>query len=99
MTDRQPLTPWAIQDRLEKRIRARKEVRLTWETAFVLLEALRAYLANPRRDKIAAIICMRQHVKRAPCPQLCRRCRETAWELKCLFRGEVNPFGDSDDDR
>ncbi|MCX5495798.1 hypothetical protein OSH11_13875 [Kaistia dalseonensis] len=98
-SERRSLTPWAIRDRLERLVSAKKEVRLHWETAFVLLEALRAYIANPKRDKIAAIICMRQHVARAPCEPLCRRCLETAYELKQLFRGEINPFGDEEEPR
>lgn len=89
-----PLSPWAVLSRLEQRVSQQKEVRLRPETALLLLQALRAYLANPKRDDIAAIMCMRHHVKRTPCQPLCRRCRETAWELKCLMRGEPNPFGD-----
>jgi len=92
-----PLSPWAVLSRLEQRVSQQKEVRLTPATAALLLQALRAYLANPRRDEIAAIMCMRHNIKRQPCQPLCRRCRETAWELKCLMRGEINPFGDGDD--
>ncbi len=94
MTTGRPLSPWAILSRLEQRVRQQKEVRLTPETALLLLQALRAYLANPKRDDIAAIMCMRHNIKREPCQPLCRRCRETAWELKCLMRGEEKPFGD-----
>lgn len=80
MTKGRPLSPWAILSRLEQRVRQQKEVRLTPETALLLLQALRAYLANPKRDDIAAIMCMRHNIKREPCQPLCRRCRETAWE-------------------
>jgi hypothetical protein len=94
MSKGRPLSPWAVLSRLEQRVSQQKEVRLTPDTAQLLLQALRAYLANPKRDDIAAIMCMRHHVKRAPCQPLCRRCRETAWELKCLMRGEEKVFSD-----
>jgi hypothetical protein len=97
MTDeRKALTPWALRDRLERRIAAKKGVTLTWETTFVVLEAVRAYIANPKRDRVAAIICVRHNVRNTPCRPLCRRCSDLAWELKCLFRGVPNPFGEDD---
>ncbi|BCP55823.1 hypothetical protein K32_44400 [Kaistia sp. 32K] len=99
MTTRRPLSPWAVLARLEQKVNRQREVRLTPDTALLLLQALRAYLANPRRDEIAAVICMRQHVKRQPCQPLCRRCRETAWELKCLMMGEEKVFGEEWDRR
>jgi hypothetical protein len=98
MSPDRPLSPWSVMTKLEQRIRQQKQVQLTPDTARLLLQALRAYLANPKRDRIAAIMCMRHNVKRVPCQPLCRRCQETAWELKCLMRGEINPFADEEDD-
>ncbi len=89
-----PLTPWALIERLEQRIAARREARLTWETSVVVLEALRAYVANPKRDELARVICMRWHGRREPCNPLCRRCLDLGYELKCMMRGEPDRFGD-----
>lgn len=88
------LSPWAICARLQQRVSLRQGAHITHDTADLLLRALRAYMANPKRDEIAALMCMRFHVKREPCQPLCRRCRETAWELKCLMRGERSAFGE-----
>lgn len=94
MSAGRPLSPWVVLTRLEEKVGQQKEIRLTPDTALLFLQALRAYLANPRRDRIAAILCMRHQVKREPCRPLCRRCQETAYELKRLMQGEENPFGD-----
>lgn len=91
---RRSLTPWAIIDRLERLVCRQHGVRLTLETSVVLLEALRAYVANPKRDQQACIICMRWHARREPCDTLCRRCLDLGFELKCIMRGERDPFGD-----
>lgn len=93
-SSRRPLTPWAVIDRLERLVAQQKGARLTWETSFVVLEALRAYVANPRRDELARIICMRTTIKRAPCQPLCQRCLDLGYELKCMMRGEPDVFGD-----
>ncbi|WP_018183965.1 hypothetical protein [Kaistia granuli] len=89
-----PLSPWAICARLQEKVSQQKGARISYDTADLLLRALRAYIANPNRDRIAAIMCMRHNVKREPCRPLCRRCQETAWELKCLMRGEEKVFSD-----
>ncbi len=68
--ERRPLSPWAILDRLERRVAARREVRLTWRRPS-LVEALRAYVANPKRDELARVICMRSRMTRKPCEPLC----------------------------
>lgn len=91
---RRPLSPWAVIDRLERLVAEKKGARLTWETSFVVLEALRAYVANPKREELARVICMRTHAKREPCEPLCRRCLDLGFELKGLMRGEEDPFGD-----
>lgn len=88
------LTPWGIINRLERLVERQRGARLTWETSVVVLEALRAYVANPRRTELARIICMRWHARREPCDPLCRRCLELGHELKCLMRGEPDHFGD-----
>jgi hypothetical protein len=96
MSSERPLSPWVVLTRLEEKLSQQKVIRLTPDTALLFLQALRAYLANPRRDHIAAVICMRHHIKPEPCQPLCRRCQETAYELKCMMQGEVNPFGDEE---
>ncbi len=94
--ERRSLTPWAILERLERVVAERREARLHWETSFVLVEALRAYVANPKRDEIARIICMRWHSRRQPCAPLCRRCLDLGHALKQKFRGVPDQFGDGD---
>jgi hypothetical protein len=89
-----PLSPWAVCARLQQKVSQQKGAQISHDTADLLLRALRAYLANPNRDQIAAIMCMRHNIKREPCQPLCRRCLATAWELKCLMRGEENTFSD-----
>lgn len=89
-----PLSPWAVCARLQQKVSQQKAAQISPETADLLLKALRAYLANPKRDQIAAIMCMRHNIKRVPCQPLCRRCLATAWELKCLMRGEEKVFSD-----
>jgi len=91
---RSPLTPWAIIGRLERLVEQKRGARLTWETSFVVLEALRAYVANPKREALARVICMRTNAKRTPCEPLCRRCVDLGYELKCMMRGEPDHFGD-----
>ncbi len=88
------MTPWGLLARFERIVAERRQARLTWETSFVVLQALRAYVANPKRDELARIICMRWHGRREACNPLCRRCLDLGHELKCMMRGEPDPFGD-----
>lgn len=52
------------------------------------------YAAVPKRDRIAAIVCCRVHVRREPCKPLCRRCLETAYEIKMELLAEPDWWGD-----
>lgn len=93
------LSIWELMDRLEDRCRANKEVRLKWETGWVLLHALRAYTAHPKTEAVAGIICRNYMLTRKPCEPLCRTCVFSASEIRRLYRGEVNPFGPGDWDQ
>ncbi|PPE77408.1 hypothetical protein C3941_23725 [Kaistia algarum] len=88
------MTPWRLRDLIEKRVIKGLGARLTPDTCVVVLRALRAYAAVPKRDRIAAIVCCRAHVRREPCKPLCRRCLETAYEIKLELLAEPDWFGD-----
>lgn len=64
------------------------------ESCKVVLDALRAYVTSPRRDRIATTICCRIHVRRVPCQPLCRRCLETAFEIEQEINGAPDWFDD-----
>ena len=94
-----PLSIWEVLDRLDDRCRARKGVRLTNETAWILLAALRAYVAHPKTATIAGLVCTSRTVKSLPCEPLCQRCLSTAAEIRRVYKGEINPFGRGDWDQ
>ena len=58
------------------------------------LSTVRAYIAVPKRDRLAGIICCRIHIRRVPCKPLCRKCLETAYEIKLELVGEPDWWGD-----
>lgn len=88
------MTPWRLKELIERRVAADKGAQLTPETCLVVLRALRAYLATPKRDRIAAIVCCRAHVRPRPCEPLCRGCLETAYEIKMELLAEPDWWGD-----
>ncbi|SHG11784.1 hypothetical protein SAMN02745157_3649 [Kaistia soli DSM 19436] len=91
--NRTPLTPWAVIQRLEEQVEKKRGARLTWETSFILLAALRAYVANEKREALAPVICMRTNAKRTPCEPVCGRCVDLGYAFKRMMRGEPNEFG------
>lgn len=88
------ITPWEVKKNLEERVAKGRGARLTPDTCLIIVRALRAYLAVPKRDRIAAIVCCRAHVHKVPCKPLCRRCLETAYEIKLELLAEPDWFGD-----
>lgn len=88
------MTPHRLKELIERRVAEDRGARLTAESCAIVLRALRAYLATPKRHRLAAIICCRIHVKRMPCAPLCRRCLETAYEIKLELLAEPDWFGD-----
>lgn len=93
------LSIWELMDRLEDRCRANKEVRLRWQSGWILLDALRAYVAHPKTETVAEIICRHRMVTQRACEPLCRPCILSASEVRRLYRGEINPFGPGDWDQ
>ena len=87
------MSPWRLLDLIERRVWRDRGARLPPDSCKIVLDALRAYVANPRRDRIATIICCRIHVRRVPCKPLCRRCLETAFEIKQEINGVPDWFG------
>ncbi|MBN9018705.1 MAG: hypothetical protein J0H11_14930 [Rhizobiales bacterium] len=88
------MTPWRLKDLIERRVTAGKGASLTPDTTVMVLRALRAYIAVPKRDRLAGIICCRIHIRRVPCKPLCRKCLETAYEIKLELVGEPDWWGD-----
>lgn len=88
------MTPWRLKELIERRVVAGRGAQLTPDTCVIVLRALRAYLSVPRRDRIAAIVCCRAHVHKVPCKPLCRRCLETAYEIKLELLAAPDWFGD-----
>lgn len=87
-----------IQDLIEllgKKARADQIAKLTPETAFVVVAALRAYATQPHRNEVAMAVC--RDPKRCTTP--CFTCLGIANKIKSLYEGnaivQLPPPGES----
>lgn len=70
-------------DKLGKLARADRVVKLSPETSFVVLAALRAYATQPHRNEVAMAVC--RDPKRCTTP--CFTCLGIANKIKSLYEG------------
>ena len=83
-----PESPYLLlARRIEKSSAGGKGVRLSFEAAIHVAQALRAYQAQPTRDDVARAICTTR-----ACPTLCMTCVSKANAIHRLYGGEDGPF-------